>query len=109
VALKQLTQNSTAPLVPQNITTSDFLRERDNSISVRLVELKPDTGVPIAVTVIQQNHKVSATYQFQKYVLVLTTRQTLGFASLQEECFLVRINRNVVQGAVIQAISRFVM
>jgi hypothetical protein len=58
--LKQPTQNSVTPLALHNITTSDFPRERDNCISVKLAELKPDIVDPIVVIVIQQNPRISA-------------------------------------------------
>jgi hypothetical protein len=95
--------------VLQGITTSDFPREKNNCISVNLAELKPDIGDPIVVIVIHQNLRISATYRFQKYVLVLVIKRMLGFVSLHEEYILVRINRNVVQGAAIQITSRFAM
>ncbi|HEX9090194.1 MAG TPA: hypothetical protein VF831_01835, partial [Anaerolineales bacterium] len=75
----------------------------------KLAVLKPDIVDPIAVIVIQQNLRISATLRFQKYVLVLVIKRMLGFGSLHEENILVRINRSVVQGAAIQNTSRFAM
>jgi hypothetical protein len=46
--------------VQHGITTSNFQRERNNAISVKLAELKPGIGELIATLVTRQSLKILA-------------------------------------------------
>jgi PIN domain nuclease of toxin-antitoxin system len=105
--LKQTTPNFALLPVQPNLTIGLIQSVKNNNTTARLVALKPDIVEVTAKSVTQQNLKISELSQSQKFVLALVTRLTLGYGSSLGERILVRINRNVVQGAAIQSISKF--